>query len=66
MHFLEKLLKEEKTCFAGFWHEQSRPDRDDYLTIHHENIQEDRHHNFNKYEWSSKAYNQGYHTITNL
>ncbi|CAF1529872.1 unnamed protein product [Rotaria magnacalcarata] len=58
--FRSGTIQHELLHVLGFWHEQSRPDRDDYLTIHHENIQEDRHHNFNKYEWSSKAYNQGY------
>ncbi|CAG0888472.1 unnamed protein product [Cyprideis torosa] len=32
----------------GFYHEQSRPDRDDYVTIHLENIQAGKEHNFDK------------------
>jgi len=33
----------------GFFHEQSRPDRDDEVMIMYENIQSRNHHNFNKF-----------------
>ncbi|XP_046551695.1 zinc metalloproteinase nas-6-like [Haliotis rubra] len=33
----------------GFWHEQSRPDRDGYVSIKWSNIQHGREHNFDKY-----------------
>ena len=33
---------------AGIWHEQSREDRDQFVTIHTQNIQSNRLHNFNQ------------------
>lgn len=35
----------------GFWHEQSRPDRDSYVTVLWENIIRGMEYNFNKYTW---------------
>ncbi|XP_074635197.1 uncharacterized protein LOC141893713 isoform X1 [Acropora palmata] len=34
----------------GFWHEQSRPDRNLYVEVLWENIQDGQSHNFNKYD----------------
>ncbi|RMC15455.1 hypothetical protein DUI87_07647 [Hirundo rustica rustica] len=34
----------------GFWHEQSRSDRDDYVTIVWDRILSGKEHNFNKYD----------------
>ncbi|XP_050727620.1 zinc metalloproteinase nas-4-like isoform X2 [Eriocheir sinensis] len=36
---------------AGFWHEQSRSDRDNYITINMFNVQKGRKNNFDKYGW---------------
>ncbi|CAH3104394.1 unnamed protein product [Pocillopora meandrina] len=36
----------------GMYHEQSRPDRDKYVTIHWDNIEKGQAHNFNKYSYS--------------
>ena len=33
----------------GLWHEQSRVDRDDYITIHYDNVQSGREFNFHTY-----------------
>lgn len=38
---------------AGFWHEQSRPDRDDYVTVLWDNIIPGMEFNFNKYDWDT-------------
>ncbi|MFD1096374.1 M12 family metallopeptidase [Salegentibacter chungangensis] len=34
---------------VGLWHEQSRVDRDSHITVHYENIQSGREHNFDTY-----------------
>ena len=34
---------------VGLWHEQSREDRDQFVTIHWQNIQTGREHNFNQH-----------------
>ncbi|XP_050718047.1 zinc metalloproteinase nas-15-like isoform X2 [Eriocheir sinensis] len=36
---------------AGFWHEQSRSDRDQFITINTPNIQTGMDYNFKKYSW---------------
>lgn len=36
----------------GMIHEQSRPDRDDHVSIKWDNIKEAEHHNFNKYSYN--------------
>lgn len=37
---------------VGLWHEQSRVDRDDHITVHFNNIQSGREYNFQTYEAS--------------
>ena len=38
-------------CFVlGFWHEQSRPDRDQYVHVAYENITTGLEHAFEKYD----------------
>jgi len=37
---------------VGFWHEQSRWDRDDYVNVYFQNIQSGMEFNFRKYNWN--------------
>ena len=50
MHTVIAQLIIEKLYFSGYLHEQARKDRDDYVTIHWENIASGKSHNFDKCE----------------
>ena len=43
------IIAHEFIHALGFWHEQARPDRDNYVTVLWANIQVGYEHNFNKY-----------------
>jgi len=43
------IVSHELLHALGFWHEQSRADRDNYVRINWQNIITDQQHNFNKY-----------------
>uniref|UniRef100_A0A667Y5H6 Metalloendopeptidase n=1 Tax=Myripristis murdjan TaxID=586833 RepID=A0A667Y5H6_9TELE len=47
------IVEHEFLHALGFWHEQSRYDRDDHVTIVWENIEEGKEHNFLKHTSSS-------------
>ena len=45
----------------GFYHEHTRPDRDEYVEIKWENIREGKEHNFDKMEpWAVRTLGYGY------
>jgi len=57
--FYPGTIQHELMHVLGFYHEQSRPDRDDFLTINLENVETAMRHNFNKYAWGSTVFQQG-------
>ncbi|CAF0738946.1 unnamed protein product [Rotaria sp. Silwood1] len=56
--FRSGTIQHELIHVLGFRHEQSRPDRDSYITINHPNIQSGKEHNFNKYTWGVTVLDQ--------
>lgn len=57
--FYSRTIQHELMHVVGFFHEQSRPDRDDFLQINLANVAPNMEHNFNKYAWGSTVFNQG-------
>lgn len=47
------IVAHELMHALGFWHEQSRPDRDSYVQVNYNNIQANMAYNFDKYTWST-------------
>ncbi|XP_047494371.1 zinc metalloproteinase nas-4-like isoform X3 [Penaeus chinensis] len=45
------IVMHELMHVAGFWHEQSRADRDNFITINKLNVQHGMWYNFEKYSW---------------
>ena len=45
------IIQHELMHVVGFWHEQSRADRDDYIRILWQNIESGMEYNFDKYSW---------------
>lgn len=53
-----------KCVIKGFWHEQSRPDRDDYVIINLAPVPSQYHHNFNKYTTGVDLVNTPYDILS--
>ena len=57
--FRQQKIMHEFMHALGFWHEHSRPDRDQYITIHTDNVKEASKSNFNRH-CDSETYNVPY------
>ncbi|CAF0729251.1 unnamed protein product [Adineta steineri] len=49
--FHNGIIQHELAHVLGFFHEQSRPDRDSFITVNHANISPGQIHNFEKHAW---------------
>ncbi|CAF1452459.1 unnamed protein product [Adineta ricciae] len=56
--FHSGIIQHELMHVIGFYHEQSRPDRDLYVDVKLANVGKGHEHNFNKYRWGNMVLNQ--------
>ncbi|KAE8587877.1 hypothetical protein XENTR_v10022160 [Xenopus tropicalis] len=57
------IIEHELNHALGFYHEQNRSDRDDYVIIHPENILPDSLNNFNKYDTNNLGTEYDYNSV---
>lgn len=60
------IIMHELLHALGFWHEQSRSDRDDFLEVLWENIQKGQEHNFNRYKPKDMDFNGGSYDFSSI
>ncbi|RXG58764.1 Zinc metalloproteinase nas-13 [Armadillidium vulgare] len=65
------IILHELMHAVGFWHEQSRADRNDYVRINWGNIRNGMEYNFQKYDWTiiqnlGVNYDTGIYGITDI
>merc|ERR1711976_750087 len=59
------IVQHELLHAMGLYHEQSRSDRDEYVTINWQNIKDGKEHNFNKYDETFVShYGQDYNYLS--
>lgn len=55
--FHSGVIQHELLHVLGFFHEQSRPDRDEFVTVVEKNVIPNLLHNFEKYTWGAEVLN---------
>jgi len=58
--FRSGTIQHELAHVLGFFHEQSRPDRDSFITVNQGNVESGLGHNFDKYQWGKDVEDLGF------
>ncbi|CAF1341507.1 unnamed protein product [Adineta ricciae] len=53
--FTSRIIQHELMHVLNFRHEHQRPDRDNYIQVHYDNIDSERYYDFEKTEWGTTA-----------